>query len=127
MKTICTHTQITVLPKKIRRFAFTQDDNGKVDLTLNKSYEIYGIRRNRYGTFYLVLTDSIHHNLPWWLPDTFFEKPDSPAPSSWVTKTFGRIRKETYITSPFYFDAIEDIEDGTPKGREAFEKMKHAQ
>lgn len=74
--------------------------------------------------FYLVLTDDESSSTPWWMPASFFEDAETLLPQTWTSKTFGRIKKDTIIAPKIYFDAIEDVEDGTAKGKVVFEKMK---
>jgi len=120
MQVTCQTNTITILPRKLQGFAFTQNDKGVVDLTQNKKYIVFGLRKNKQGTFYLILTDSIHNALPWWMPAGFFTQPEGATPKSWQTRTWGRFSKDIIQSHPVYFDVIDDIEDGTQKGAEAF-------
>ena len=124
MKVKCKSSSTTVLPTKQRNYAFTQNDQGVVDLTPGREYEVYGLRANQEGKFYLVLTDTIHNNLPWWMPEGFFDNTEEEIPSLWIQREWGKINKDRITSSPQYFDAIDDIEDGTEKGHQVFEKMK---
>jgi hypothetical protein len=124
MQVVCQTNKITALPKKIQRFAFTQNDRGVVDLTEGETYEVFGVRRNKQGTFYLVLTNSIHNTLPWWMPAAFFGESQGDTPAIWQTRSWGTFSKDTITSHPAYFDAIDDIEDGTPKGHDVFKAMR---
>jgi hypothetical protein len=123
MKVRCIDNQIVHLDKKLQQFAFAQDDQGVVDLSVGQEYDVYGVRENKNGIFYLILTDTIHDKLPWWMPARFFEVADNRRPNSWESKSWGRISKDTITTHPAYFDAIDDVEDGTPKGYKVFKQM----
>lgn len=125
MKAKCIYNDVAHLSKKLQKFALTQDDKGIVDLTVGLEYKVYGIRKNKLGTFLLVLTDSIHSDLPWWMPQTFFEDLDfSTLPTSWQKIYWKGYGKEEVIAHPAYHDAMEDVEDGTNNGYEVFEEMK---
>lgn len=119
-----THNHLGRLVPELRKFAFSQDSEGNVDLTPGKEYVVYGIRNNKYGRFYLVLTDKRNTELPWWIPAGFFEITNDKVPKSWRIDTWEGYGQETVQADPAYFDAQEDIEDGTDKGRIVFETMK---
>ena len=95
----CTANNVNVLPERIRKYAFTQDNEGQVDLTLNLEYQVYGLRDNKDGKFYLVLTDSVHADLPWWMPADLFEELDSNIPSDWIERSWGIIGKDKIKSS----------------------------
>jgi len=118
----CINVNIKKLDKKFQEFAFTQDDDGIVELVEGKQYLVFGIRTNKIGKFYLVITED--SELPWWMPDGLFEATDSKIPKYWISKTDVIYGKDTTISDPIYFDASEDIEDGTDEGFEVFQKMK---
>lgn len=120
----CNMNEIGLLGKKLSKMAFTQDNAGIVDLTIGKDYEVYGVRTNKLGKFYLVLTDRIHSTLPWWMPETFFEMRNSVVPETWAETSWRGYGKEIIIAHPAYFDAMEDVEDGTEKGHRVFSLMR---
>lgn len=125
MKVTCIDNNSQNLGEELAQFAFTQDKKtGKVDLTIGQEYIVYGIRQNNMGIFYLVLTDTINNRLPWWMPAVFYHVSDATKPTDWVCKTFEN--EDIYTINPEYFEASEDIEDGTPKGYEAFAKIKES-
>jgi hypothetical protein len=124
MRVKCKSNNIKSLALGVEQFAFGQDDEGNVDLTIGKEYIVYGIRQNDLGSFYLVLTDELNTELPWWIPADLFEVTDRTKPTTWKTDNWEGYGSETVWANPVYFDASADIEDGTPKGHEIFEKMK---
>src|SRR4051812_30087917 len=119
MKVKAISNNIKNLQESLTQFAFNQDQYGRVDLTVDKEYVIYGIKENKYGTFYLVLTDEINKDLPWWMPAQFFTKTEGSKPATWRTdeyeNSFG-FGHEKVTASAVYFGSEEDIEDGTQKG-----------
>ena len=122
----CVNNTAEAIPNELKKFAFNQDENGTVDITIGKNYDVYGIKENSYGKFYLVLTDSINYDLPWWMPSQFYKVMNEKTPKDWVLRKDedsdgGAYSVQSY---PVYFDAEEDIEDGTAKGYEVFEQMK---
>lgn len=124
MEVICKTNSIQDIEKELRSFAFTQNETGQVDLTPGRKYVVYGYRVNKQGVFYLVLTDDETVSTPWWMPASFFENEEISLPHSWVSKAFGHIRKDTITAPSVYFSAIEDVEDGTVRGKAVFEEMK---
>ena len=120
MKTLiatCVKGYINEIPKAYRKYAFTQEDNVKIDITVGKSYLVYGI----------VLTDTENVKTPWWMPAEFYDVDISNYPEHWQKRSFGTVSKDTYIASEIYFDASEDIEDGTSRGIEIFRRMREMQ
>jgi hypothetical protein len=122
MKVVCRSNNIYNLDKRLLSFAFGQDEKGVIDLTIGKEYEAYGVRKNRYGTFYLLTTDELNKKLPWWMPAGLFESKQD-IPSSWVEKRYGVFNKNKEITNKYYLGYELDIEDGTKRGHEAFKDM----
>jgi hypothetical protein len=128
MKVKCKTNKVSDLPEALRMHAFTQDQYGIADITPGKTYEVFGIWNHENGTSYLVLTDSVRADLPWWMASQFYEQPEGATPSQWATKRYG---KTNVVTAPLaYHKAIErnedDIIDKTPAGYEAFEEIKRA-
>jgi hypothetical protein len=109
----------------MQRLAFTQDNEGIVDLAINKKYKVYGIRKNKFGTFFLVLTDQIHSDLPWWMPEIFFKITDTYMPTNWRKTSWRGYGKEEVYSHPSYFEVMEDIEDSTEIGHEVFAEMEY--
>ena len=96
-----------------------------MDITPGKEYAVYGIRKNMGYTFYLVLTDEVHNDLPWWMPAVLYGNPDGDVPETWQTKRSGYGRwADEEIAPGAYFGMWNDIVDKTEKGYEAFEKIK---
>jgi hypothetical protein len=124
MKVKCINNHIDILSKKRHKFAYTQDSKGVVDLELGKIYQVYGIRKSGNKKFFLLLTETIHYDLPWWMPADFFEIVDDSKPTSWYEQKFGLIKKDIVCSSPYYFDAIDAIEDGSTRGKKAFVLMR---
>lgn len=124
MNATCISNDLGLLAKNLHRFAFTQDEQGEVDLTIGNSYRVYGNKENKYGRFYLILTDSIHRNTPWWMPEGFFRTNSDTVPLSWISVTHGTKNKEKITAPTAYFGYEEDIEDGTILGLRAFAKMR---
>lgn len=120
----CKTSKLSDLPKDLQDFAFTQDNDGVLDITVGKEYRVYGIQKNDLGKFYLVLTDSIHFQLPWWMPASLYEVLDSRTPDTWKKETvIGNYGENEVIAPSAYFGHEEDIEDGESAGYEAFEAM----
>lgn len=63
----CLNNNLKLLNNKLHKFAFSQDKDGIVDLTIGKKYPVYGYKTNRYGKFLLVPTDTINTLTPWWM------------------------------------------------------------
>lgn len=125
MKVRCKHNNIAALDKKLEEYAFDQDENGDMDITINKLYDVYGIQDNNLGRFYLVQTDELNRDTPWWMPAGLYEIYDSTQPVGWVERKKNAQDSELTVYSyPIYFEAEEDIEDGTERGVEVFSKMK---
>jgi hypothetical protein len=122
VKTI--HNNIKTLTTDLQQFAFGQDEKGVVDLTVGKTYKVYGTRNNKFGRFYLVLTDTVNTKLPWWMAADFFQVIDDKIPPNWETDSWDGYGRETVEANPIYFNASADIEDGTQKGYEVFAVMK---
>lgn len=120
----CKSNHISFLKKSLQKLAFTQDEQGNLDLTIGKAYTVYGYKQNKYGGFVLVLTDSIHTSTPWWMPTDLFESVPKSLPTSWEHREFGHLIR-THIWAPaIYFSGMEEVEDGTTKGIDIFAKMK---
>lgn len=113
------------IDKNLLNYAYGQNQDGIVDISIDKEYKVYGIRENDLGTFYLILTDEVNKDLPWWLPGEFFDTMDLTYPEDWTKEVFDGEGEDTIIASKAYHDAMIDIEDGTDKGREAFKQMQY--
>jgi len=123
----CKTNKLATLPKRLQKFAFTQNEQGILDLTPGKFYTVFGVRRSRNETFYLTLTDSINTKLPWWMPGRLFSNPDTDPPQHWVRRRRrGWFHTDEILAPAPYHGHENDVEDGTPAGYEAFEKMKQA-
>lgn len=125
MKVKATKNSIDDLPEKLRGFAFNQDESGRIDITIGNLYDVYGVQEHSLGKFYLVLTDEINDDMPWWMPAVLYAVDNPKHPDTWVTKEEKSHYGENSRTSsyPIYFGSEEDIEDGTEKGFEVFAKM----
>jgi len=109
----------------LKEFAFTQDPHGVLDVTRGGMYVVYGIRENKLGKFYLILTDTIHTSVPWWMPASLFRVANNALPASWGKyKWHGDYGGEVIQADPIYFDAQEDVEDGTLRGQQIFDVMR---
>lgn len=126
MRVICITNSIEDLNDTLSKYAFTQNDTGKVDLTVGVSYEVYGTQKNKLGDFYFILTDEINKKLPWWMPANFFKTVENSIPASWQYKALDTeiLGICEYNIDPIYFGHEEDIEDATDKGHVIFEQMK---
>ena len=124
MIVICKSNKLSELSnfEKISKFAFDQESDSVVQLTIGDEYLVYGVRKNNLGEFYLVVRDN--ESLPWWMPVGLFTVKVSKVPVSWSVDRWTGYGKETVKSNSIYFDAYEDIEDGTPIGYETFAKMK---
>lgn len=121
MQVICIQDDINILPEKQRKYAFTQDENGKLNLTVGRNYAVYGIAAKKESHFYYIVADD--DELPWWIPVDFFTIVDNEKPTSWCEMK----RKDGTLTvtaDALFEDYAEDIEDGTGKGYSAFQKMR---
>ncbi len=112
------------LNKRLAKLAFTQDEQGMLDLTQSRSYKVYGVRKNKFGQFYLILTDSVHLQTPWWMPAALFEIESGNTPKSWVKHSYGFLSRSWTLAHPSYFDAELEIEDGTTEGILIFDRIK---
>ncbi|MDB5178272.1 MAG: hypothetical protein JWN01_215 [Patescibacteria group bacterium] len=126
MRIKCIHNSLTDLPEELQGFAFSQiSGETQLDITPGKEYDVYGVRENDLGKFYLVLTDKIYTKMPWFMPASLYEVTDNSVPKSWVEKTDqGDFGKEHRLAPDIYFGHEEDIEDGTDLGYEVFQKMR---
>lgn len=124
MQIMCVANDISCLTPKQINYAFTQDSNGLVDLTIQKIYRVYGIKVQAKETYYLIHTDELNTKSYWWMPASFFKIIDDSKPDEWVKKSIGKINKVHYETYPAYFDwrVAEGIEDGDDLYIEIFEK-----
>ena len=122
MRVKCIHNTTNSLNKKLHDYSYNQDDNGNIDISVGSIYDVYGIQSNPLGTFYLVLTDEINVDIPWWMPAGLYQVYDPAVPTEWVKKEKGTLAVSSY---PIYFEAEEDIEDGTERGYEVFKEMQY--
>ena len=123
MEIRCVTNSLAVLPKKLKKYAFTQDENGQVDLTIGRKYKIFGYMKQGDMERVLVLTDTIHANTPWWMPVEFFgvsKEVIKSLPKHWLSKKFGRVNKQIVIAPELYFGHELSIEDATDEGIEVF-------
>lgn len=113
MKVICKHNQLDKVPKNLRKYAFTQDSKGQLDITPGKEYSVYGVRTNKGQKFYLVNTDSSKLVYPWWMPSELYDTVDDSMPNKWTTKKHGSLFGRDIITAPPAYHGNENaIEDG---------------
>lgn len=126
MQVKCISNHISMVSKDLHAYAFDQDENGEIDITINKLYDVYGVQENHLGKFYLVLTDELNNNMPWWMPAGLYEISNPSTPTNWVTKESTDSAGYRLVISSYsiYFDAEEDIEDSTERGYKVFEEMK---
>lgn len=124
MKVRALKNNINDINNKYKEYSYNQDQTGEIDISIGSVYLVYGIQENRLGRFYLVLTDEINHDLPWWMPADLYEVIDETRPTSWVdhieSDEDGTVR---VISFPEYFGAEEDIEERTQKGFDTFSKI----
>jgi hypothetical protein len=81
------------LNPNLREYAFTQDDQGSLEVTPDREYRVFGVQKNDLGNFYLVLTDSIHANVPWWMPAELYEVVESTIPENWVERSVAHLKR----------------------------------
>ena len=125
MKITCkTNDLSSLVNKKLRGFAFMQDEKGIVALTPGQKYTIYGRKENIFGGFFFVVQDD--ETLPWWMPEGLFEEVEFTPPPEWKTEEYPSDYGGTAIESaPEIYSGHEiDIEDSTPEGYKAFDIMK---
>lgn len=123
MKVRCVTNNILSLPKEQQEFAYGQDEQGITELTIGKEYISYGVRTDKLGQSYLVLSDDLHSELPWWMPAGLFSVSDARQPKSWRELEIkgDEFGPEKLLADPEYFEVAEEIEDKTKKGRRAFD------
>lgn len=125
MKVTCKNNNISALDSQLHQYAFDQDEEGDIDITPGKSYDVYGVKKNSLGIFYLVLTDELNSETPWWMPAGLYDIEDPLQPRGWIKKERDYEEGKLVVSSyPIYFDAEEDIEDGTERGLQIFSQMK---
>lgn len=114
MRVICTSDSLVDLPSRLRRFSFTQEENDKFDVTVGRSYDVFGVWRHREWDLYLVHTDTINRIGLWWMPAAIYEVIDKAKPSSWVRRRIGLVYPDIYETFPAFFDpgVADGLEDG---------------
>lgn len=124
MKATCKTNNLHETAKDLLHFAFMQDKEGVVPLTPGQTYDVYGIKKNRFGIFLFVVGDG--ETLPWWMPAALFEPVTEPTPDHWKTDTYPSVYDgEEVVTAPeVYFGNEDNIEDGTKKGYRAFAQMR---
>jgi hypothetical protein len=61
------------------------------------------------------------------MPAHFFAEPEGVFPASWQRRSNGSFRKDVIEAAEIYFSALDDIEDGTERGVEAFKAMQDMQ
>lgn len=125
IQVICKHNTIQILHPELQRFAFRQDQDGIVPLTVGIEYEIFGVKENALGKFYLTLTDD--EDLPWWMPAPFFHETNDQLPEKWKREEYKNVygHNEVVVADADYFGHEDDIEDGTAAGYSAFYKMQN--
>lgn len=112
MKVICKNNTEQYIANNLRKYAYTQDHNGILDITPGKEYQVFGVRHLGKYKFFLVNTDTIHSEYPWWMPATLYEISDDTVPRRWTRKTRGMFRKDTILAPPAYHGNKNAIEDG---------------
>ena len=125
MQVRCISNQISKVSDRLQAYAFDQDEDGEIDITVDKIYDVYGVQENNLGRFYLVQTDELNSDMPWWMPAELYELSDQTIPVGWITKDKVDSSGHKIVISSYsiYFDAEEDIEDSTEKGYEVFGEM----
>lgn len=71
------------LPGSLRSFALTQDQNGRLDVSLGKCYIVYAIRTIEGRKWYFVHTDTRNDWSLWWMPSMVYEIVDNAQPVGW--------------------------------------------
>ena len=79
----CIANNINDLPESLRDFAFTQDENGNLDVSVGKLYAVYGKERRDGRWFYLVHTDNDNKVSFWWMPADLYAVTDDSEPAMW--------------------------------------------
>jgi hypothetical protein len=85
------------LPSELQRYAFTQDKNGKMDISEGKCYLVYAVGFIQSGTRYFVHTDKENIESLWWMPAQFYYIVDETHPKGWKTN---KINGQTFIAYP---------------------------
>lgn len=104
----CITNNISHLPKKFQRFAFTQDENGVLDISIGAHYVVYGRELRKGAWFYLVHTDSMNVAGYWWMPASLYEVVDETEPSGWQEIVKGLFSYPCYGR----WEISEGLEDG---------------
>lgn len=86
------------LPDDISKYAFGQDESGRLPLTIGKKYVVSGVRHVMSEDFYLILADDgeLKGN-PWWHSASLFSVVDAQAPDGWVR---GGTEEDSFYTFP---------------------------
>ena len=108
----CKYNQQNFLPKQLIRYAFTQNEKGELDITIDKEYCVFGVRTYKNQKFYLVFTDTIHKEYPWWMPAQLYSIVNEEIPKKWIKKTHGYLFKDTVYAPTAYHGNENSIEDG---------------
>lgn len=79
----CIANNINNLPESLREFAFTQNDEGILDISIGKHYAVYGKEQRDGRWFYLVHTDTDNTASYWWMPADLYEVTGAAEPEQW--------------------------------------------
>lgn len=85
MLVACKRNTILGLPEELRNFAFGQDEQGLLPLTIGKKYVVSACQRVKGDTFFLIIPDNGElRTHPWWYPMELFEVTDASVPEDWL-------------------------------------------
>jgi hypothetical protein len=113
----CINNDISFMPYELRGYAFGQNIDGRLPLTIDKKYVVSGLKIIGNNKFYLIIPDSGELKChPWWYHETLFSIIDKSEPENWLTIKQDNL---TYIGFPEltndldgkFYNALEDGEE----------------
>lgn len=85
MLVTCHKDRQSDIPEQFRRYAFGQDDTGKLPLTIGKKYVVSAIKYVAHMPFLLIINDIDELKArPWWYPSTLFDVISDEKPNDWI-------------------------------------------
>ena len=86
------------LPTELQHYAFSQDKQHNLPLTIDKKYVVAGIRETLNNKFYLIIPDDGElKGYPWWFPSSLFKVVDKSMPPDWKK---GGVEGDVLLTFP---------------------------
>jgi hypothetical protein len=130
MKVSLITTNVKLLPKKLQKYAYGQNDKGElIELKVGDTFDLYGYREYDGEVFYLVFNP----DLLWWMPAQLYapDKDDirKKLPAHWqrvehrLDDDNSSDAPDTIIAPDIYHENMDEIEDNTSKGQAVVEKI----